>query len=399
MTLASGSPLVTIVTPSLNQGRYLATAIESVLAQDYPHVEHLIFDAGSTDETAAVAARYSGRSTFVQAADRGQSHAINRGLRCARGEIVQWLNADDWLEPGAIGAVVEAFRRAPDAAAVYGHGRVADGEGRPAGAPYRAPLPFDLRRLLCVCDTLAQPSCFLRRDAVLAVGGLDETLHWAMDWDLYLRLACRFRFVPVDRELATWREYSGTKTRSGGWRRFRELVRVLRRHGVRRYPPAYFLYLAQTVEFRAAAAAERRGAGSPRRTLGAIEGAARRVQQRIWKATMQWYPDGWVAPRLELLLAREPGRVRLRGELPPFPELCTGQRLIVSEGGKLLAACALDPGPFERWIDPAPGDGPVSLEIRARRSFVPGRRRATPDDRRLAYRLHAVDWVANDPAG
>jgi glycosyltransferase involved in cell wall biosynthesis len=393
VNLASGLPLVTIVTPSLNQGRYLATAIESVLAQDYPHVEHLIFDGGSTDGTAAVAARYSRRSLFVQEADRGQSHAINRGLRSARGEIVQWLNADDWLEPGAIGAVVEAFRRAPEAAAVYGHGRAADAEGRPLGAPYRAPVPFDLRRLLDVCDTLAQPSCFLRRDAVLAVGGLDESLHWSMDWDLYLRLAFRFRFVPVDRELATWREYPGTKTRSGGWRRFRELVRVLRRHGDRRYPPGYFLYLAQTVEYQAAAAAERRWSGFAGRPLAALEGAARRAQQRIWKATMQWFPDGWVAPRLDLLLARAPGRLRLRGELPPLPELCPGQRLFISERGRTLATCALEPGPFERWIDPAPGDGPVRLEIRARRSFVPGRHRGTPDDRRLAYRLDAVDWA------
>jgi glycosyltransferase involved in cell wall biosynthesis len=392
VTLETGPPLVTIVTPSLNQGRYLATAIESVLGQDYPHVEYLVFDGGSTDETAAVVARYPGRLTFVQETDRGQSHAINKGLRGARGEIFQWLNADDWLEPGAIGAVVEAFRRVPEAAVVYGHGSAADADGRPLGQRFRAPIPFDLRRLLFVCDTLAQPSCFLRRDAALAAGGLDETLHWAMDWDLYLRLALRFRFVPVDRALAVWREYPGTKTRSGGWRRFRELVRVLRRHGDRRFPPAYFLYLAQTVEFLAAAAAERRRPGSPSRALRALEGAGRRIQGRIWKATMQWYADGWVAPRLELLLARQPGRLRVRGALPPLPGLFPGQRLRVFEGGRSIATFGLDSGPFERWIDPAPGDGPVRLEIRAERSFVPGRRRATPDDRRLAYQLHGVDW-------
>jgi glycosyltransferase involved in cell wall biosynthesis len=383
----SSSPLVTIVTPSLDQGRFLADAIESVLGQDYPHVEYLILDGGSTDESAAVAARYAGRLTFVQEPDRGQSHAINKGFARARGEIVQWLNADDWLAAGAIRAAVEAFRRAPAAAAVYGHGHPVDVAGRPSGEAFRAPARFELRRMRRVCDTLAQPSVFLRRAAVLEVGGLDEGLHWSMDWDLYLRLGSRFAFVPVDRELAVWRDHLESKTRSGAWRRFRELARVARRHTGLRFPPAFFLYLAQTVEYLALAR------GEPR-----LARAARALQWRIWKRTMQWYPDGWVGPRLDLELAREPGRLRLSGELPPHAELCPGQRLTVLEGGRIVAGLDLGPGRFEHTVEPAPGEGPVRLALQARRSFVPGLRCEAPDDRWLAYRLHEVAWTSGAPA-
>ncbi len=245
--------------------------------------------------------------------------------------------------------MVEAFQRAPAAAAVYGHGHAVDAAGRSAGEAFRAPVRFDLRRMRRVCDTLAQPSVFLRRAAVLEVGGLDEGLHWSMDWDLYLRLGSRFAFVPVDRELAVWRDHPESKTRSGAWRRFRELARVARRHTGQRFPPAYFTYLAQTVEYLALARARR---AEPR-----LARAARALQGRIWKRTMQWYPDGWVGPRLDLELAREPGRLRLSGELPHRPELCPGQRLTVCEGGRIVARLALDPGRFEHTFEPAPGDG------------------------------------------
>src|SRR5690348_16399172 len=95
-------PLVTIVTPSLNQGRFLRETITSILGQDYPHVEYLIQDGGSTDESAAVAAAFGDRLTWICERDTGQSNAINRGFRRARGEIVGWVNADDVLQPGAL---------------------------------------------------------------------------------------------------------------------------------------------------------------------------------------------------------------------------------------------------------------------------------------------------------
>src|SRR5579864_7213135 len=99
-------PLVTIVTPSYNQGRFIRATIESVLSQDYPSIEYIIMDGGSTDETAAVVGEYKGRLTFISEHDRGQSHAINKGFRMARGEIVSWLNSDDIILPGAVSHAV-----------------------------------------------------------------------------------------------------------------------------------------------------------------------------------------------------------------------------------------------------------------------------------------------------
>ena len=113
---------------------------------------------------------------------------------------------------------------------------------------------------------------------------------------------------------------------------------------------------------------------------------------------MQWYPDGWVGPRLDLELAREPGRLRLSGELPPHPELCPGQRLTVFDGRRIVASLELGPGRFEHTVEPAPGEGPVRLALRARRSFVPGPRREAPDDRSLAFRLHEVAWTSGAAA-
>src|SRR3981081_4557960 len=111
-------PLVTVVTPAYNQGRFIAATIESVLSQDYPNVEYLIIDGASTDETAAVVKRYEDRLTFVSEPDRGQSDAINKGFRRARGRYVAWLNSDDIFLPGAITQAVAALRAHPDAGGV-----------------------------------------------------------------------------------------------------------------------------------------------------------------------------------------------------------------------------------------------------------------------------------------
>jgi Glycosyltransferases involved in cell wall biogenesis len=122
-------PLVTVVTPSYNQGRFIRATIESVLSQDYPNVEYIIMDGGSKDETASVAAEYAGRLTFISERDRGQSHAINKGFQMAKGEIVSWLNSDDTILPGAISHAAAAFEKNPSLGAVYGEGYLIDYDG------------------------------------------------------------------------------------------------------------------------------------------------------------------------------------------------------------------------------------------------------------------------------
>src|SRR6266480_6689984 len=111
-------PLVTIVTPSYNQVHFIRATIESVLSQDYPHVEYLVMDGGSTDETASVVKDYASRLTFISEKDRGQSHAINKGFQMAKGTVLAWLNSDDLYLPGSIRTAVDAFQRNPSAGAV-----------------------------------------------------------------------------------------------------------------------------------------------------------------------------------------------------------------------------------------------------------------------------------------
>lgn len=234
-------PLVTIVTPSLNQGRFIAEAIESVRAQDYPRIEHIVMDGGSSDETRSVVARYADRLTFISEPDSGQSQALNRGFQMASGEILSWLNADDRLLPGAVRAIVDAFCADPKVMLVYGDGDLIDTEGHPLW-PFRFTEPFNLRRLIEVGDFILQPAAFFRRDALKAVGNIDEDLHWCMDWDLFIKMGQRFpvSYLPVP--LAQARIHPEAKTSRGGFSKIREMHRIVRRHSRRWLPPILVIH-------------------------------------------------------------------------------------------------------------------------------------------------------------
>src|SRR5580704_13013939 len=155
-------PLVTIVTPSFNQGRFIRATIESVLSQDYPNLEYIIMDGGSTDETSAIAAEYGTRLKWISEKDRGQSHAINKGFRMAKGEIVSWLNSDDIILPGAVACAVNAFSRNPRLGAVYGEGYQIDIDGN-IKCRFPATEPFNLWKLIYLSDYILQQTAYFRR--------------------------------------------------------------------------------------------------------------------------------------------------------------------------------------------------------------------------------------------
>jgi glycosyltransferase involved in cell wall biosynthesis len=225
-------PRITIVTPSLNQGAYLAEAIESVIRQAYPNVEHLIVESGSTDSTSDVLARYADAAHLRVIEDlppQGQSHAVNVGLHEATGEIIGWLNADDRYADGAFAAAVTALT-AGEGDLVYGDWEVIDADSRVVMS-HSAPT-YDLEEQLNgVNRSIAQPTVFFRKSLLDRIGYLDESLDYVMDYDLWLRAARATRFVHVGRVLAQFRHHGESKTVSEWPRFFREARRVARRNG------------------------------------------------------------------------------------------------------------------------------------------------------------------------
>jgi glycosyltransferase involved in cell wall biosynthesis len=230
-------PLVTIVTPSYNQGGFIREAIESALRQDYPRIEYLVVDGGSTDETLSILREYTNQIEWISEPDRGQSSAINKGWRRGKGEILAWLNSDDAYLPGAISRAVSYLEDHPDLGAVYGEGYHVDEVGRvleryPTG-------PFDLERLKETCF-ICQPTVFVRRAVIEQVGYLDESLHFCMDYDLWIRLARIARFGYVPEYLATSRLHEETKTLSRRREVYAEVLRML--HGHFGYVPPSWVY-------------------------------------------------------------------------------------------------------------------------------------------------------------
>ncbi len=237
---AAALPVVSIVSPSLNQGPYIEDTILSVLAQDYPRIEYVVRDGGSTDGSLAVLERYTGRVRWVSGPDAGQAAAINQGLRESTGEVLAWLNCDDTYEPGAVSAAVQYLRDHPEVMLVYGDATLTDARGTAIG-PCAHVEPFALERLVHHGDIVVQPAAFFRREAFLAVGGLDESLHWTMDYDLWLKIGRRFPAAYLPRKLARCRWTGENKTSVGGFARLAEIERVGRRHGAGGLPAAFRL--------------------------------------------------------------------------------------------------------------------------------------------------------------
>ena len=230
MSAPSPKPTVTIVTPSYNQGEFIRATIESVLAQDYPRLEYIVMDGGSSDQTPAIAAEYASRLTWISEKDRGQAHAINKGFGRAKGEIVAWLNSDDILLPGAVSRAVNAFADAPaEIGGIYGEGYMMDRDGR-LTRRFPATEPFNLWKLVYLSDYILQQSVFFRRAAVEEVGWLDEKLHYALDWDLLIRLGKRFGLQYVPEYFGALREYPEAKSFAGGRKRVEGIRRVIVRH-------------------------------------------------------------------------------------------------------------------------------------------------------------------------
>ena len=234
-------PLVSIVTPSFNQGPFLEETIRSVLAQDYPNIEYIIIDGASTDGSLEIIRRHEDDlACWTSERDNGQTSAIRKGFHRATGSIFAWLNSDDLLAPSAVRIAVDLLRRQPDVGVVYGDRLHIDAKGNVIGinrmpAFYEAMFPRNI--------TLPQETVFFRRNVYEQVGGLDETLRFSLDFDLWVRFEAVTSFRHVPAFLGSFREHATSKSvafhsegNRDGDRYLEEHARVFRGHFGRPLP-------------------------------------------------------------------------------------------------------------------------------------------------------------------
>jgi glycosyltransferase involved in cell wall biosynthesis len=227
-------PSITVITPSYNAAATIEATLESVRAQAYPKLEHVVVDGGSTDGTVEILEAAPG-TRYVSEPDRGLAHALNKGIAMASGEVIGELNADDVYEPGALDAVGEAFRDHSGAAWLTGYCRIIDGDGteiRRAITEYKNAF---LRRyslgLYLTHNFISAPATFFRRETLDEAGEFDERYRISVDYDLQLRIARRHDPLILRRYLASFRMVEGTLSMSGFQEQFREHAEQARRHG------------------------------------------------------------------------------------------------------------------------------------------------------------------------
>ncbi len=224
------SPLVSIVTPSFNQARYLESTLRSVLDQDYPNLEYILVDGGSTDGSLDIIRRYSDRlAWWVSEKDRGQTDAINKGFAHAKGEILAWLNSDDTYEPNAVREAVAYLQEHPEVGMVYGDANFINENDTVVGRFPAAQTSY--RRLRRGYVHIPQQSSFWRADLWRKVGPLDPAFYFAMDYDLWVRLAALAPIQYHPRVWANFRLHTGGKTIAADDRCWPEMLKVHYRDG------------------------------------------------------------------------------------------------------------------------------------------------------------------------
>ena len=227
----SNLPLVSIITPSFNQAQFLEATIQSVLGQEYPRIEYIIVDGGSTDGSVDVIKKYAGRlAWWVSEQDKGQTDAINKGFNRASGEILAWLNSDDTYNPGAVSAAVKYLTENPDVAMVYADCNYINEQGGVIGKFNSAQT--DHRRLREGYVHIPQQTMFFRANYWKELGPLDPSFYFAMDYDLWTRLASRapLKYL-AGQTWANFRIHTSGKTTSADDRCWPEMLRVHYRDG------------------------------------------------------------------------------------------------------------------------------------------------------------------------
>jgi len=378
-------PLVTVVTPSFNQGQFIEETILSVLNQDYPNIEYLIIDGGSTDNTLDVLRKYGERLVWVSEPDSGQSHAINKGFRMARGEILCWLNSDDTYAPGAIRAAVDYLAAHPEVMLVYGEGNLIDSKG-----DFLQPFPytrsFDLWALVYLIDFILQPTTFFRCTVLNEIGFLNERLHWCMDLEYWLRIGSRFRMAYVPYLMANARVYTNTKTSTGGIKRLKEIFYVLGNYGHQSFFLTFVRYIGGSLAMSLQSNAPRLYAyATPLLT------ALKSVLRRRLINYQGVYSDSWLGRRARFMFPTkvDSSSIRFTITVPEDQRLQPNRLVARSNSMKLNELNMTSSGNYQINVPyDSAATKPIEVELIFSRALPPDSQR-----RRLACKLVSVDFV------
>lgn len=223
-------PLVSIVTPSYNQGQFIEETILSVKNQDYPNIEHIIVDGGSTDNTLEILKKYEGtyNMRWISESDEGQADAVNKGFEMANGEIIGWLNSDDvYVDRRVITSIAKVLQKFKDVDVVYGDLILINANN--VILKIQCYPPFNYRRLLR-CVYIGQPGAFFRR-RIAEKHKLDTSLQFSMDSEFWLRLGKKYKFLHIDRIVAGDRNHPQRKIVAHRARMVKESFEVRKRYG------------------------------------------------------------------------------------------------------------------------------------------------------------------------
>ena len=393
-------PRFSIVTPTYNMGHYLEETIESILSQDYPYLEYVVLDGGSKDNTVEILKKYKDCLSWKSEKDKGQGDAVNKGWHATSGDIFTFLNADDTYLPGALASIAKHFRQNPNAGLIYGEAYHVQQDGKVID---RYPThPFDLETFSEQCY-ICQPAAFMRHEVFGAAGMINTQLHFALDYELWMRISRLYPVHKVDEYLATSRMYMDNKTLANRRRVYQEILNSVKTHYG--YVPfqwvnGYACYLVDGKD----QFFDRSKPTLISHGLGLVLGGYYN-RQNVGRYLNEWrkstgvfgsfdgrWDDGWISKcyQRQITVSKSARRLRITGKHAAPTRLSLTIKL---DGAVLIDQTPIKPGPFELSMDfPDSARGlRCQLEIDANRTWRPSK-----DDRRKLSCI--IDTIEFEPA-
>ncbi|WP_105619011.1 glycosyltransferase [Vallitalea okinawensis] len=395
-------PLVSVITPSFNQGRFIKDTIESVLNQDYPNIEYIVMDGGSTDETVEILKSFGNKIKWISEKDNGQADAVNKGVKLAKGEIIGWLNSDDTYLDNAISKGVRFLTSHSDVGMVYGEGYYTDIDGNIVDRYLTE--PFNYNRLAENC-IICQPTGFIRKKVFEDVGYLDESLHLCMDYEMWMRIGKHTQVAYIPQYIATSRMYEENKTLGRRTEVFEEVCRTVKKYY--KYVPLSWLYgysdyicegkrsikftiilFCLFIKYNITNISY-----ASRLTINLLK---KKIKQRIKPATYtDRYEDGWVSKVFSFNndVKKETNKIVLKGKhLWPYDD---SLKIKIMLNGKKIGEVEIkEKGQFIKEVDfPKNQEGKINFQLLANNVFCPKKLGINNDIRNLAYIIDEIEFI------